>query len=55
VLDELELIVWDARSRERSLRVVSSEHTNLQRSGAFRAYSTRLEEGKKYLASLRQP
>jgi len=55
VLHELELIVWDARSRERSLSVVSSEHTNLQRSGAFRAYSARLEEGKKYLASLRQP
>ncbi len=55
VLDELELIVWNPKSHERSLRVVSSEHTNLERSGAFRAYGTRLEEGKKYLASLRQP
>ena len=55
VLHELELIVWDPKSRERSLSVVSSEHTNLQRSGAFRAYSARLEEGKRYLASLRQP
>jgi hypothetical protein len=55
VLDELELIVWDRRSRERSLRVVSSGHTNLQRSAAFRAYSARLEEGKRYLASLKQP
>jgi single-stranded-DNA-specific exonuclease len=55
VLHELELIVWDPKSPERSLRVVSSEHTELERSGAFRAYSARLEEGKKYLASLRQP
>ena len=55
VLHELELIVWDPSSRERSLRVVSSEHTNLERSAAFCAYSARLEEGKKYLASLRQP
>jgi single-stranded-DNA-specific exonuclease len=55
VLHELELIVWNANSRERSLRVVSSEHTELDRSGAFRAYSARLEEGRQYLASLRQP
>ena len=55
VLNELELIVWDADSRERTLRVVSSEHTNLERSAAFRAYNARFEEGKTYLASLRQP
>jgi single-stranded-DNA-specific exonuclease len=55
VLNELELIVWHASSRERSLRVVSSKHTDLGRSSAFRAYSARFEEGKKYLASLRQP
>jgi hypothetical protein len=55
VLNELDLIVWDPKSAERSLRVVSSEHTNLERSGAFRACAARLEEGKKYLASLRQP
>jgi single-stranded-DNA-specific exonuclease len=55
VLDELELIVWDRSSRERSLRVVSSGHTDLERSAAFRAYSARLEEAKKYLASLKQP
>ncbi len=55
VLNELELIIWDADSRERTLRVVSSEHTNLERSAAFRAYNARFEEGKKYLASLRQP
>ena len=55
VLNELELIGWDVDSRERTLRVVSSEHTNLQRSAAFRAYNARFEEGKTYLASLRQP
>jgi len=55
VLNELELIVWHVSSRERSLRVVSSKHTDLGRSSAFRAYSARFEEGKKYLASLRQP
>jgi hypothetical protein len=55
VLNELELIVWSPDSHERSLRVVSSEHTDLDRSAAFRAYSARFEEGKKYLASLRQP
>ncbi len=55
VLNELELIVWDPDSRERTLRVVSSKHTDLERSAAFRAYGARLEEGKTYLASLRQP
>jgi single-stranded-DNA-specific exonuclease len=55
VLQELDLISWDPKSTERSLRVVSSEHTNLERSGAFRACGARLEEGKRYLASLRQP
>jgi single-stranded-DNA-specific exonuclease len=54
VLQELELIALDARGRELSLRVVSSEHTQLERSGAFRAYSARLEEGKRYLANLKQ-
>jgi hypothetical protein len=53
VLDELQLICWDANSRDRSLRVVSSEHTQLERSRAFRAYGARLEEGKRYLASLK--
>jgi hypothetical protein len=55
VLNELELIVWDVDTRERTLRVVSSEHTDLERSAAFRAYNARFEEGKRYLASLRQP
>jgi hypothetical protein len=55
VLGELELIELEASGRERGLRVVSSEQTELERSGAFRAYSTRLEEGQQYLASLRQP
>jgi single-stranded-DNA-specific exonuclease len=55
VLGELELIELEASGHERGLRVVSSEQTELERSGAFRAYSTRLEEGQQYLASLRQP
>ena len=55
VLHELEMIVLEARGHERRLSVVSSEHTQLERSGAFCAYSARLEEGKRYLASLRQP
>jgi hypothetical protein len=55
VLGELNLIVWSPNGHERNLRVVSSEHTDLERSAAFRAYGARLEEGKRYLASLRQP
>jgi single-stranded-DNA-specific exonuclease len=55
VLCELELVELEGRGRERGLRVVSSEQTELERSGAFRAYSARLEEGQRYLASLRQP
>jgi single-stranded-DNA-specific exonuclease len=54
VLRELDLVQGDASDREWSPRVVSSEHTQLERSGAFRAYGSRFEEGKKYLASLRQ-
>jgi single-stranded-DNA-specific exonuclease len=54
VLRELELVAGVAGDHEWSPRVVSSEHTQLERSGAFRAYSSRFEEGKKYLASLRQ-
>jgi single-stranded-DNA-specific exonuclease len=54
VLRELELVVVDSSGHEWSPRVVSSEHTQLERSAAYRAYSARFEEGKKYLASLRQ-
>jgi single-stranded-DNA-specific exonuclease len=54
VLRELELVAGVAGDHEWSPRVVSSEHTQLERSGAFRAYGSRFEEGKKYLASLRQ-
>jgi single-stranded-DNA-specific exonuclease len=54
VLRELDLVQGDASDHEWSPRVVSSEHTQLERSGAFRAYGSRSEEGKRYLASLRQ-
>lgn len=54
VMIELDLLVLDAAVPGRRLRVVSSDATELERSGAFRAYSARHEEGKQYLASLRQ-
>jgi single-stranded-DNA-specific exonuclease len=53
-LDEAGIVALQANGRERSLRVVSSEGTDLERSGAFRAYRARHEEGKRYLASLKQ-
>lgn len=55
VLVELELIELHGGGPERTLGVVSSEQTELERSGAFRAYVARLEEGQQYLANLRQP
>jgi single-stranded-DNA-specific exonuclease len=55
VLQELDLIVLEASGHEWSLRVVSSEQTQLERSGAFCAFSARLQEGKRYLARLKQP
>jgi single-stranded-DNA-specific exonuclease len=55
VLAELGLVAVDWNGHECRLGVVSSEQTNLDRSAAFRAYGDRLEEGKRYLASLRQP
>ncbi len=55
VLAELDLVDMQAGGPERTLGAVSSEQTELERSGAFRAYAARLEEGQRYLASLRQP
>ena len=50
VLSELGAVRLGRRcSRARSLRVVSSEQTELERSRAFRACSARHEEGKRYL------
>jgi single-stranded-DNA-specific exonuclease len=54
VLSEAGAIELRSSGRERSARAVSSEAIELERSGAFRAYRARHEEGKRYLASLRQ-
>ncbi len=55
VLAELGLAGIDAGSGVRHLGAVSSEGTDLERSSAFRAYSARHQEGKRYLESLRDP
>jgi single-stranded-DNA-specific exonuclease len=55
VLAELGLIAWEGRGVARSLRVVSSEATDLVRSTAFRAYRARFEEGKRFLSRRRAP
>jgi single-stranded-DNA-specific exonuclease len=54
VLSEAGVLGLEAAGRERRLRVVSSGGTELERSGAFRAYRARHEEGQRYLASLKQ-
>jgi hypothetical protein len=54
VLGEAGVVALERDGRERRLRVVSSGGTELERSGAFRAYGARHEEGKRYLASLKQ-
>ncbi|MEK6277309.1 MAG: single-stranded-DNA-specific exonuclease RecJ [Actinomycetota bacterium] len=54
VLSEAGVLSLESAGRERRLRVVSSEGTELERSGAFRAYGARHEEGQRYLASLKQ-
>jgi len=50
VLSELGLLQGSPASGAGTVRVVSSEGTDLQRSAAFRAYSDRLSEGQQYLA-----
>ena len=55
VLEELGLLQWHGTGASRSLGVVSSEGQELDRSGAFRAYRARHEEGKRFLSSKRQP
>ncbi len=51
VLVELGLCELDPDADARSLRVVSSERTELERSGVWRALSTRHEEGLRFLRS----
>ena len=55
VLDELGLIAWEGCGAARALRVVSSDGTDLERSGAYQAYRERYEEGRRYLSQRRQP
>jgi hypothetical protein len=54
VLAELGLLQWDGSGTNRSLRVVSSSGTDLERSEAFLAYRERYEEGRRYLSEERQ-
>ena len=54
ILLELELLSGSVDGSARSLRAVSSEGTELERSAAFRAYRARHEEGKQYLERQRQ-
>jgi single-stranded-DNA-specific exonuclease len=54
VLAELELVRWDGSGPNRSLSVVSSAGTDLERSPAFVAYRGRYEEGRRFLTGRRQ-
>ncbi len=54
VLGELGLVRWEDLGASRSLRVVSSEGTDLERSAAFVAYRERAEEGRRFLSRRRQ-
>jgi single-stranded-DNA-specific exonuclease len=55
VLAELDLVRGTPSGGDGTVGVVSSEQTELERSAAFRAYSARYEEGKRYLEGVRQP
>ena len=54
VLGELGLLEWSGSGVARSLRVVSSGGTDLERSNAFVAYRDRCEEGRRFLSEQRQ-
>jgi single-stranded-DNA-specific exonuclease len=54
VLADLELIAWDGAGADRSLRVVSSGGTELERSEAYVAYRARHEEGATFLSRQRR-
>jgi len=55
VLSELDLVRGDPAVGEGVVGVVSSEETELERSAAFRAYSARHEEARRYLEARRHP
>ena len=54
VLSELGLVRGATDRGGGSVGVVSSEKTDLERSAAFRAYSARYQEGRKYLEGRKQ-
>jgi single-stranded-DNA-specific exonuclease len=55
ILSELGLVQGDPAAGVGSVRVVSSEGTDLERSASYRAYSARHEEARQYLEAHRQP
>jgi single-stranded-DNA-specific exonuclease len=55
VLSELGLARGAPEAGAGTVGVVSSERTDLERSAAFRAYSARYEEGKRYLERRKHP
>jgi hypothetical protein len=55
VLLEMGLVERSRNSGVRALGAVSSDATDLERSGAFRAYRSQYEEAKKFLASQTHP
>ncbi|HEX3324351.1 MAG TPA: single-stranded-DNA-specific exonuclease RecJ [Solirubrobacterales bacterium] len=55
VLNELNLVRGTPAAGDGVIRVVSSEGTDLERSEAFRAYSARHQEARKYLEAHKQP
>lgn len=54
VLSELDLVSRKGCGANQTLRVVSSERTDLERSAAFTAYRDRYEDGKRWLSERRQ-
>jgi single-stranded-DNA-specific exonuclease len=54
VLTELGLAAWQPDDARRTLRVVSSEHTELERSSAYVAYGARHQEGRRFLSRQRR-
>jgi single-stranded-DNA-specific exonuclease len=55
VLVELGLAACELDGHDRSLRVVSSQGTELERSSAYVAYRGRHEEGRRFLSSRQRP
>lgn len=55
VLSELGIVRWEGSGANRSLGVVSSSGTDLERSGAFLAYRERYEDGKRFLSRVQTP